>query len=165
MLKNIILDGIVENKVTGISTLYFTAPKELLKKYLTEDYPDMVSTELCIEYPATHPEPDYCSVSISPTRETECGTEDYDWTDIDIPAEDISYLLSLGGVIGKEKALKFYRSLCKTAYGNKNKNSQGIMSVTGIADLMEIPVEEAENCCNAMLRFGITEKQGGMIVI
>lgn len=67
--------------------------------------------------------------------------------------------------ITKPQAQEFYRDLCGTVYGNPNKNSQGIMNIPGIAYHMGISIERTEEFCNAMIKYGITEKQGGMIVI
>lgn len=67
--------------------------------------------------------------------------------------------------ISKERAIEFYRDLCGTVYGNANKNSQGVMSIGLIADHMQISVEKANDFCNAMIKHGITERQGGMIVV
>ena len=67
--------------------------------------------------------------------------------------------------ITKPQATEFYRDLCGTVYGNANKNSQGIMNIPMIAHHMSISIDRAEEFCNAMIKFGITEKQGGMIVV
>ena len=67
--------------------------------------------------------------------------------------------------ITKPQAQEFYRDLCGTVYGDANKNSQGIMNIPGIAYNMGISLEKAEEFCNAMIKFGITERQGGMIVV
>ena len=68
-------------------------------------------------------------------------------------------------MITKGMASEFYRDLCGTVYGNANKNCQGIMSIGLIADHMGISVEKANNFCDAMIKYGITERQGGMIVV
>lgn len=90
-----------ENETT---TLYFIAPKELLNTFLPEEnYPDAVSMEISIELPTrclqngfiSAMEADCISVSISPTRECEGGTEDYDWHDVEIPYNEIMELISL----------------------------------------------------------------------
>lgn len=67
--------------------------------------------------------------------------------------------------ITKENAKEFYRDLCGTVYGNANKNCHGIMSVGLIADHMRISIEKANDFCNAMVKYGITEKTNGMIVV
>lgn len=68
-------------------------------------------------------------------------------------------------VITKEMAKEFYRDLCGTVYGDCTKNSYGIMSVELIAKHMGISVGDSNNFCNAMIKFGITERQGEMIVV
>lgn len=67
--------------------------------------------------------------------------------------------------ITKSMAKEFYRDLCGTAYGNANKTCQGIMSVALIAELMKISMELANEFCTAMIKYGITERQGGGIVV
>lgn len=67
--------------------------------------------------------------------------------------------------ITKNQAEEFYRDLCGTVYGNKNKNSCGVMSVALIADHMRISIEKANVYCNSMIKYGITERQSGMIVV
>lgn len=67
--------------------------------------------------------------------------------------------------ITKSQAKEFYRDLCGTVYGNANKSSQGIMSVGLIADHMKISIEKASEFCNAMIRYGITERSNGMIIV
>lgn len=68
-------------------------------------------------------------------------------------------------IITKEMAKEFYRDLCGTVYGDCTKNSGGVMSESLIAEHMGISVGDAANFCNAMIKFGITERQGGMIVV
>ena len=67
--------------------------------------------------------------------------------------------------ITKGQAKEFYRDLCGTVYGNAEKNSQGIMSIGLIADHMKISIEKANAFCNAMIKYGITERANGMIVV
>ena len=67
--------------------------------------------------------------------------------------------------ITKPQAEEFYRDLCGTVYGNANKNSQGVMSIGLIADHMEISIEKANAFCNAMVKYGVTERQNGMVVV
>jgi len=67
--------------------------------------------------------------------------------------------------ITKSQATEFYRDLCGTVYGNVKKNSQGVMSVGLIADHMKISIEKANDFCNAMIKYGITERQNGMVVV
>ena len=69
------------------------------------------------------------------------------------------------GVITRQMAQEFYRDLCGTVYGDANKNSQGIMSVGLIADRMKIPFEKAEEFCDAMIKYDITERTMGMVIV
>lgn len=67
--------------------------------------------------------------------------------------------------ITKPQAEEFYRDLCVTVYGDSAKNSQGVMSIALIADHMKISIEKANAFCNAMIKYGITERQNGMVVV
>lgn len=67
--------------------------------------------------------------------------------------------------ITKGNAHEFYRDLCGTVYGDSNKVCQGVMSVGLIADRMKISIEKANDFCDAMIKYGITERQNGMIVV
>ena len=67
--------------------------------------------------------------------------------------------------INEQQAKEFYRDLCGTVYGDANKNSQGIMSIGLIAEHMCISIEKANDFCQAMINYGITERQNGMIVV
>lgn len=64
-----------------------------------------------------------------------------------------------------EQANEFYRDLCGTMYGDCNKTCQGTMTVELIAERMEMDLERAKDFCNAMIEYGITERQGGGIVV
>ena len=66
--------------------------------------------------------------------------------------------------ITKAQAQEFYRDLCGTVNEN-SKTCQGTLSVEKIADRMEISIEKANEFCNAMIKYGITERQGGAIVV
>lgn len=68
-------------------------------------------------------------------------------------------------VITRENAKEFYRDLCGTVYGDCNKNCCGTMSVKLISEHMDISIERANMFCNAMIKYGITERQNGMIVV
>jgi hypothetical protein len=67
--------------------------------------------------------------------------------------------------ITKAQAQEFYRDLCGTVYGDTNKNCQGVMSIGLIADHMKISIEKANLFCNAMIKYGVTERQNGMVVV
>ena len=57
--------------------------------------PEAISMEISIEFPTEHIEANYADVCVSPTREDENGTEDYDWYDVDIPYDEIEELIKL----------------------------------------------------------------------
>lgn len=67
--------------------------------------------------------------------------------------------------ITKEQAQGFYNDLIGTVYGDSTKVCGGVMPVELIADRMGISFEKANDFCNAMIKYGITERQGGMIVV
>lgn len=69
------------------------------------------------------------------------------------------------GHITEQQAKAFYHDLCGVVYGDANKNSQGIMSEGLIAEHMGISLTKANLYCNAMIKYGITERQNGMIVV
>lgn len=68
-------------------------------------------------------------------------------------------------MITKEQAQEFYHKLCETYNGNPDKTCQGIASAEHIADMMNISEEIASRLCHAMVKYGITERQGGGYVI
>lgn len=68
-------------------------------------------------------------------------------------------------VITESQAKEFYRDLCGTVYGDANKNCQGTMSIGLIADHMNIHINKANKFCDALIKYGITERQYGMIVV
>ena len=85
-----------DSEECGTTILYFIAPKEMLKKFIpTNDYSEAISMEISIEFPTKHIEANYADVCVSPTREDENGTEDYDWYDVDIPYDEIEELIKL----------------------------------------------------------------------
>lgn len=94
--KRIKFDERYDSEAYGTTTLYFVAPKELLKKYIpTNDYPDAVSMEISIEFPTEHIEPYYAGACVSPTRKIEDVAEDYDWHDVQLSYDEIEELLRL----------------------------------------------------------------------
>ena len=94
--KRIKFDERYDSEEYGTATLYFVAPKEMLKKFIpTNDYPEAISMEISIEFPTEHIEANYADICVSPTREYENGTEDYDWYDVDIPYDEIEELIKL----------------------------------------------------------------------
>ena len=94
--KSIIFDERYDYEDYATTTLYFIASKEMLKRFIpTNDYPEAISMEISIEFPTEHIEANYADVCVSPTREDENGTEDYDWYDVDIPCDEIDELIKL----------------------------------------------------------------------
>lgn len=94
--KRIKFDERYDSEDYGTTTLYFIAPKEMLKEFIpTNDYPEAISMEISIEFPIDHIESNYADVCVSPTRENEDGIEEYDWYDIDIPYDEIEELIKL----------------------------------------------------------------------
>lgn len=83
----------------GTTTLYFTAPKEMLDG----DYPEAVAMEISIELPTDKMEARYADVAISPTRyiEEDDSYEDYDWYDVAMPYEEIEELIDLARNSGR----------------------------------------------------------------
>ena len=67
--------------------------------------------------------------------------------------------------ITKKQAQEFYRDLCGTYNGNSNKNCQGVASIDHIAETMQIDTWKATLFCDALIQYGITERQDGKIVI
>ncbi len=67
--------------------------------------------------------------------------------------------------ITEEMAKEFYRNLCETVYGDSTKNCGGVMSVELIAEHMHMSSKRATEFCFAMIAYGITERQNGMIVV
>ena len=95
--KGIEFEERYDNEELGTTTLYFIAPKEMLKKLIpTNDYPEAISMEISIEFPTEHIESHYADVCVSPTKEEIEGcTEEYDWYDIDLPYNEIEELIDL----------------------------------------------------------------------
>lgn len=78
------------NEKYGTTTLYFSAPKEMLDgKYSEAEF-----MTISIEFPTDHHEASDTHVECSPTEydeETDSYT-DYDWFDVDMSYEDIDKL-------------------------------------------------------------------------
>lgn len=77
-----------DNKTT---TLYFLAEKSLLEELFPGKYPESESMEISLKFPTESPAADNVDISVSPTKDG----EDYDWTDIELPHEEIKELLKL----------------------------------------------------------------------
>ena len=69
------------------TTVYFTAPAELL----AGKYPEAESMEISVEFPMDKPEAKYARVMVSPTRDG----SDYDWCDVDMSCGEIEKLMAL----------------------------------------------------------------------
>ena len=91
--KNIKYDDCYQTD--GITVIYFRAPKEMLKEFTTEEYSEAISMEISVEFPFEHIDPEHACTRVSPTRNVEDGTEDYDWLDVELPADEIDELLKL----------------------------------------------------------------------
>lgn len=74
------------------TTLYFTAPKDLIHVMLGREYPDAVSMDISIECPTGQLDAQYASVGVSPTNE---NGEDFDWCDVDLSYDEIEELIVL----------------------------------------------------------------------
>ena len=107
MLDNgIKFDERYDSEDYGTTTLYFIAPKEMLKEFIpTKYYPEAISMEISIEFPTNHIEASYANVCVSPTRDDENGTEDYEWHDVNIPHDEIEELIKLEKASNYEKEL------------------------------------------------------------
>ena len=94
--KRIKFDERYDSEENGTTTLYFIAPKEMLKKFIpTNNYPEAISMEISIEFPTDQIETNDADVCVSPATEDENGIEDYDWYDVDIPYDEIDELIKL----------------------------------------------------------------------
>ena len=94
--KRIKFDERYDSEEYETTTLYFIAPKEMLKRFIpTNDYPEAVSMEISIEFPTGHIEANYADVCVSPIRQYEDTMEDYDWHDVSLPYDEIEELIKL----------------------------------------------------------------------
>lgn len=96
--KRIEFEERFDSDVYNTTTLYFIAPKEMLKTMMIKDYPEAVSMEISIEFPTGCIEVKYADVCVSPTND---DGEDYDWYDIDLPYDEIEELIRLAEESGK----------------------------------------------------------------
>ena len=95
--KRIVFEEKYDSEDYKTTTLYFTAPKELLKTTMIKDYPEAAAMEISVEFPMNKLEAKYADVAVSPTRyiEEDDSYEDYDWYDIDLPYDEIEALINL----------------------------------------------------------------------
>ena len=75
----------------GELTIYFSAPKEKLNTLFPDkQFPNAISMEISIEIN----EEGEALVSVSPVNS---DNSDYDWTDIDLPDDEIEELIEIAG--------------------------------------------------------------------
>lgn len=68
--------------------------------------------------------------------------------------------------ITKGQAMELWRDLIGAFYrGKVPKGNTGILYVFGVANWLNTTEEKASEICNAWVEYGITERQGGGIVI
>ena len=65
----------------------------------------------------------------------------------------------------KDKAQDFYKMLCFVYNRNENNTQQGIATAEHIAEHLKLDLEVVTKLCNAMVEYGITERQGDSYVI
>jgi len=95
-MKGIKYDERFDDEYSNTTTLYFTTPKEYLKKlFPNEEFPEAVGMEISIELPIGKYEAEYATVCVSPMMESGNATECYDWRDIYLPYEEIETILDL----------------------------------------------------------------------
>ncbi len=118
-MKNIKFDERYDNEDTKTTTLYFTAPKEILDSLYPYDYSEASSAEISIELPTDNICAEDALVSISPTLydEEEDAYTDYDWTDIELPFDEIEELIKM--VVRPEELGK-----CVTCIFKKKEESE-----------------------------------------
>lgn len=68
--------------------------------------------------------------------------------------------------ITEGQAKEYWRDLIGAFYhGKQPKGNTGILYVFGVANWLDVTEERATEICNAWVKYGITERQGGGIVI
>lgn len=78
----------------GMTTYYFTAPKETLECLVGQGvYPEADAMELAVELPEGAADGTFASVTVSPSKTEDGMTTDYDWRDIDLPADEVDALI------------------------------------------------------------------------
>lgn len=91
-VKKVTLEEQYKSDAHETMTLYFIAPKE----WLSDLYPDIVHTEISVEYPLNCPEASAATVMVSPTRDLgDKNYEVYDWNDLELSLSDIEVLLGM----------------------------------------------------------------------
>lgn len=91
-INKVKFEEISENRNYRTTVLYFIAPKE----WLMGAFQEAIYSEISVEYPIGHAEPDYATVMMSPTKEDEDGSmSDYEWFGIEPSKAEIQQLLDL----------------------------------------------------------------------
>ncbi len=96
-----VFDERYDNDDNGTTTLYFTAPKELLSQYVNVQYDEAIGMEISLEgttEDVEHRHVRNIGISVSPVDGDEDNTSAYDWTDIDMPYEEILKLYEIAGI-------------------------------------------------------------------
>lgn len=82
----------------GEVTFYFTGDAALFQELMGREEPGATGTTLSVSCPTAYVGSEYASVQISPSLRTVVdGKEsvtDYDWSDINLPYEDIDWLIT-----------------------------------------------------------------------
>lgn len=96
MLPHISFEEAVINAASKTKSLYFVAPKEILEDKYREDK-DVESAEILIEYPlaadTVEEAAEEAVVSISPTKEVDGVSTDFDWYEVYLDATTIKALI------------------------------------------------------------------------
>lgn len=96
MLPHISFEEAVINALSKTKSLYFIAPKEILSDIYREDT-DVESAEILIEYPLASESLEEAAeeavVSISPTKEVDGVSTDFDWYEVYLDVNTIKELI------------------------------------------------------------------------
>lgn len=96
-LESIVYEEKYYEKTSGYTYLYFIGPKASLE-ITGKDYPEAIASCISLEFLGEDEIiPSEVIVSISPTREVDGALEDYDWTFIDIPIDEVVSLIEIAG--------------------------------------------------------------------
>lgn len=121
------------NREENTITLYFTAPSSILDNFFAKgSYPDAISAELSVSI-GDHPYLSEPVVCISPTRNTMGGTEDYDWSEISLPDNELDEILNLAGV-DRYSLLYPLPEGAKVTRSRKEEAMYALIEYTGHAD-------------------------------
>ena len=141
---------------TGEYTYYFIAPAEEVLEMFPGKYnpKEVIHAEISIEIPEENEGDnlDGVLVSISPTRRVGDETEDYDWTDIELPDSQVIKLLERG----RAKCPAPEQNPKQTAFKVHISEVLGRDVIIYAEDRYEAE-EKAEELCNA----GIIDLSGG----